>query len=443
MSRAALLITLLLALLLALTWAMTTAPAPSARHTDPGKPFTPKFDPDSIESILWERVGRPLHLRRARDGDWALHLDPNDAPWHIPHTPISDALLTTTRAIFSPAPRGHAPASSATVLRLRSAASSQSFTPLPPVGGAVHVFVDPPARWCVTPADTLAPLSPDALLALRSPAALPRCSVNVSRISITPSDADQIVLWREGTQWRLTKPTDAPADPQAVADLISLLASLRFASLQPIDTPAIDPLPMSIRISVATSHHAPDQGTPYIHEESLYVHRAADGANPLTASRAPRGPTYPLEPARLSSIPIVPAALVHPLASNVASHDVAGIVIDFIQPPLTRRLRRELNGWSITERLPDQHPTPPRMLDDEHADEILHFLLRTPASSITLAHPEPDEQPIARIAILDVDDAVIDELTYVRPHASPDITATRSDKVLRVYETVPPAVLNP
>ncbi len=451
MSRAALLIALLLAFLLSLTWALTTIPQGAAGSRQPGAPFTPAFDAEDVTHIQWDDRDRPMELRRRADHTWSLTLSHADAPWRLERAPVDAALAALANTSLTPATRPTESSAAGSSMRISTPRGPIEFAVLPPVGGRTPVFIDPPARWCTAPPDAFALLAPDAVLALRSRAALPGVSVNAARITITPPRADRIVLWREGARWWLADPTAAPADPHAVDRLLSLLASLRFSSLRPSDAPSPEPERSLLTILVEASVYDDAEQRSYFESESLLLYELADAPRAVHAARAEQAPTYPLEPAALSTIPTDAAMLVHPFATIVPPHSVAGINIDFIHPPVTRRIRREIDGWTLADRLPDEpvpaaHPT-----DAARADALLRFLLETRPARILIEHARHDEQPLARITILDVADHVLDELTLVRTVHSPDapdgsdIPATRSDKVLRVFplSTATPDLLIP
>jgi hypothetical protein len=61
---------------------------------------------------------------------------------------------------------------------------------------------------------------------------------SVARISIKPANGSEIVLEKAGSDWKLTKPTVAPADPSAVSALVGALVDLRSTSQLPADQKA-------------------------------------------------------------------------------------------------------------------------------------------------------------------------------------------------------------
>ncbi len=447
MSRTALLIALLLSFVLALVWAYTSsvrAPAPAG----PGETtHVLAFDPSAITRI--DLVDADSRLVIARDAllRWTVSRtaeSPLDPPWPIEATALQAALAAVSSAPLSPTSSPLSGDRRAITLALHAKDARFDLTVHPPVGARAGVYADPPRRWFTAPADAFELFTPANTSALRTTAALPSASVNADELAIETPDGAPIVLVRLGSRWSLIEPVVSPADPDAVSRLLSALASLRFASLRP----SPDPLPLTPALSISLTIHASDGETidRFPVQERLVLADRPSGSRastPTAAARYPGGPMYPLLPADLTVVPTNPEPLVHRFASPVSLHDVAAVTIDFIHPPLTRRLRRELDGWTQSDRLPDETQSRATQADDAHIDELLRFLLTTRATSLSLTHPDGHEQPLARIRIQDVADRTLDECALVRTPLSPDTPATRSGKVLRHYSTITPALLTP
>lgn len=403
------------------------------------------FEPAGVTRIDLADADADLTIARDAAGRWTLQARNellSEPGWVLDGAPIDAALAAIASASITPASAAPSSDRHATNLVLHQAQTRIELTVHPPIAARAAVYADPPRRWFTGPADAFHSLTAPAVSAMRTSAALPSASVNVHEIAIRPFDADEILLRREGARWRLEEPAIAPADDDAVQRLLSTLAALRFSSLRSLpDAPPLSP-PLAISLITFAESGETSAGVPV--EESL-VFASTDGRGPLAASRAKSGPLYPLQAADMRAIPTDPAKLVDPHASPVPPHDLAAISIDFISPPVTRRLRREIDGWTASDLLPDQTASRPVDVDAREAETLLRWLLATPAQAVRLEHAGAHEEPLARIRLLDVSDRPLDDLTLVRSARHPDAPATRTGKALRVFPvgTPTPALLTP
>lgn len=445
MSRTALLIALLLAFLLAVTWALTTTSAPPASRSDVSDSHTLGIDPPTVARVTLSDAEANLSLTRDPLGRWGVQtlgdglLEPT---WLVDGSAIDGALASMGAATLTPALNPHSGDRRAVSLSIESSGARLDMTVHPPVGARVAVYADPPRRWFSGPADAFEALTPQNVNGWRTTAALPSASVNADELTIEFPDADPIVLERHGSRWSLSRPVITPADTDAVGRLLSLMASLRFTSLRPRpDALPVAP-PLSVTIATFAGADETNAGLPVV--ERL-VFGAVKSGSPVMVARERSGRVYELLPADLGAIPTDPTALVSPFGSSVPLHDVAAITIDFIHPPITRRLRREIDGWTVADQLPDEPQARPIDADASEAEALLRLLLATRATQIVLAHPDGSEEAQARIKLLDVADRTLDECALVRSARWLDVPATRTGKVRRVYSGAPsmPLLLTP
>lgn len=442
MSRSALLLALLLAFLLALAWALSVTPLGNGTGRDRVE-FDLSIDPADVRQIDVDRGAQSIMLRRALSARWTLVTSPDEPAWRMDDDPVDAVFAALSSGSITKLSDGQGSPIDPLTIVLREPGARQELQVTPSIAGQCSLYADPPGAWFAAPSELFTTFSPETLLALRSRAALPSASVNASRVTIGAPDAEEIVLVREGARWHLAEPDDALADPEGVERLLSVLASLRFASLRPAPESPDPVRGTRLMISVLWSEFAPGADQPHLEEEQLWLHEIADSPRSVLASRSPNGPAYRLDPAPLSSISTVASTYVSRHAMAAPEHDIGAIVIDFIHPPLTRTLRRGIHGWTISERLPDQTEPSGTRADGSAVDSLLSFLLDARADAVSLAHAGEDEQALARITLCDVVERRIAECALVRLSSLPDAPATRTRKALRVFAQPVPELLTP
>ncbi|MEM8757884.1 MAG: hypothetical protein AAGF47_08900 [Planctomycetota bacterium] len=201
-------------------------------------------------------------------------------------------------------------------------------------------------------------LEPASLLMLRSPGAFPGIDAAARRLTLRPGEqpeASGTELRRVNRSWMLEAPARAPADAEAVSQLIAALARLAYLPGEPAAAPSPDDLDLTVELAggerVWHARLGPDG--------SVRVRDAADAGS----ARSGR-----VDPALVNELAAIePATLISRRSLPLAGSEIAAMVLRSVDGE--QRLERAGRGWSG---------------DAELAEAVVGLLTRRDADSVAI-----------------------------------------------------------
>ncbi len=412
---------LLTALLGGLAWALLGPASPAAQSgADQGEPLL-TFRPSDVAEIRIRPDSQPVQSVIRYGNAWRLEIPrqtdgPMDA-WPIDSAQVR-ALLTVLNSIR--AVPGSAASDSdryAVTLELVMATGETRTLALheSTVGGRRAVTVDDAEPVYIDQPLAEALLRPGPR-AWRDARLLPSVGAETSRITIeTPSNT--IALARVRGVWRLREPIAAPADPNAVNDVLTALAGLEAMewlddSAAPANSSAVSST-SRITITLERDVRTLDaNGEPVVETErdSVVLGGAADlSANARLAFIGPASTPAKVRSTAVDRLRINPTALISRQSVQASNSQIAAIVIHDA-PTLASagalRLNRGVEAWSTPgEATPSMNIAPTEMraflslVSESRADVVRMATEDEPEGAIQLELIDFQGAPLERLSI--------------------------------------------
>lgn len=347
------------------------------------------FAPSTVRAIEVTPIGESTPQRIERtDSGWRLTIDSADGStpsWPVQSAQVRGLLAVLARATPIAAAAGRDLPIGALTLRLdlangqrlslRLADRAVGGRRIAQVGTEAPVYIDTPIYEALT--------SPGPL-GWRDTSVLRTIGADTSRVTID-RPAARVALARIGARWSMREPVRAPADPEAVADLITALVSLRVTRW--IDGPAPEGAFDAAMILTAERDRrsADDSGQPSVtsERESIALGGPADvGGAERFIRLGDRGAVGVVEGRDLDAVLRPPQAFLSRVPAPIQPSRIATIRIQReggAAEPIERSLTRTLDGWRDSANDADAAQT---------AEELIHLLTRRPADRVSLSADE-------------------------------------------------------
>lgn len=441
MSKTGVLIAVLLTALLAgLAWALL-GPASPATQTggDRSEPLL-TFRPSDISEIRIRPDGQPVQSVIRYGDAWRLeiprHSDgPTDA-WPIDSAQVR-ALLTVLNSIRA-VPGSAAADSDRHAVTLELVLSNGEMRTLAlhdsTVGGRRAVTVDDAEPVYIDQPLAEALLRPGPR-AWRDARLLPSVGAETSRITIE-SPSNTIALARVRGVWRLREPIAAPADPNAVNEVLTALAGLEAIEWLDDGAAPADPSAAStasrITITVERDVRTLDAaGEPVIETErdSVVLGGAADlSANARLAFIGPASTPAKVRSTAADRLRINPTALISRQSVQASNSQIAAILVHSA-PTLASagalRLNRGVEAWITSEET-----TPSINIAPSEMRAFLSLVSESRANVVRMA-TEDEPTGAIQLELIDFQGAPLDRLSVDIQYQ--DSLIIRNGDIVREY----------
>ena len=431
---------LLTALLGGLAWALLGPASPAAQSgADQGEPLL-TFRPSDVAEIRIRPDSQPVQSVIRYGNAWRLEIPrqtdgPMDA-WPIDSAQVR-ALLTVLNSIRA-VPGSSAPDSDryAVTLELVMATGETRTLALheSTVGGRRAVTVDDAEPVYIDQPLAEALLRPGPR-AWRDARLLPSVGAETSRITIeTPSNT--IALARVRGVWRLREPFAAPADPNAVNDVLTALAGLE--AMEWLDDSAAPANSLAVsstsRLTITIERDARTldaNGEPVVETErdSVVLGGAADlSANARLAFIGPASTPAKVRSTAVDRLRINPTALISRQSVQASNSQIAAIVIHDAPTLVSAgalRLNRGVEAWITSgDATPSMNIAP---------SEMRAFLSLVSESRADVVRMATEDEPTGAIQLelIDFQGAPLDRLSI--NIKSNDSLVIRNDNIVREY----------
>ncbi len=242
----------------------------------------------------------------------------------------------------------------------------------------------------------------------RDPAVLPGSAAEASRIRLENMDRSLVIARVEG-RWRLNQPVSCDADEGAVTRLARALDGLQITDYLDGRTPdaattglgspvARIVLETDRRVDAAPGTGKPDSDGMSVQTTSREVVAglpADSRAQTRYARLGQDGPVVIIAATGLTTGLFDPAQYASPIAATSPAADIGTIVLEAADPPsgsaaaapsgVNRTLVRRLETW--VQAAPTGEETPLTPADVKAVQDLLVFLTKKPAASVTLERP--------------------------------------------------------
>lgn len=446
MSRSTVIAALLLAVALAAAALFLLAPAVPPPPTQAGM----DFEPSAVAELAIARPGEsPLRVVRGKTpSDWRVLTAADDAGWPVLTQRVRPALRILAGATLAHDPELQRPGPDAPSITIRLDDGSERTLRI----GKKHLAGRVPAEL-ITPdtravgfigADVAEAFINTGPLAWRDLALFPLAGPEAARIRVAASDR-RIALTRVQGRWSLAEPLAAPADHDAVAKLIALLAAAKITDF--IETPAehdaaaaaLATTTAEIHIEADARELTADTVRSRTVSNTLVVGSSGDLGGQRVFARLRRADEgdpdaaldrlVSIERDSLNPVSTDPAFYLSKTAAQAQTSDVTTFSITLAHDNAApTSFRRGLDGWTRADQA-----TPIVPEDAAGVTAAAALLTGAPATRILLAAPD-NAGPLARVEMSTLAGdplAPIDLALLVTPEG-PSLAA-QTGQVWRVY----------